>query len=72
VSGPSELDPQRYGVVVSKGTRRGVLLPNVEGIDSAEEQLHVALRKGGIAPTEPHRIERFTVKKAVLGKHGAA
>jgi AmmeMemoRadiSam system protein A len=72
VAGPAELDPQRYGVVVSRGSRRGVLLPNVEGIDTAEEQLRVALRKGGIAPGEEHRIERFTVKKAVLGKHGAA
>jgi MEMO1 family protein len=72
VAGVEDLDPQRYGVIVSKGARRGVLLPNVEGIDSAEEQLRVALHKGGIAASEAHRIERFTVKKAVLGKHGAA
>jgi hypothetical protein len=49
-----------------------VLLPRVEGIETPEEQLRVALRKGGIAEAETYRIERFTVRKSELGKHGAA
>jgi AmmeMemoRadiSam system protein A len=59
----AELDPSRYGIVVTRGLRRGLLLPNVDGIESPAEQLRVALQKGGIQPSEPYRIERFTVSK---------
>jgi MEMO1 family protein len=57
------LDPRRYGVVVKSGARQGVLLPDLEGVDSVDGQLAIALRKAGIAPTESHRIARFTVQK---------
>ena len=56
-----DLDPVRYGVIVSKGHRRGLLLPNLEGIDTAEEQVSIALRKAGISPREDYRLERFEV-----------
>lgn len=56
-----DLDPQRYGVIVSYKGRRGLLLPDLEGVDSVEEQLHIALQKGGISPQEPYNIERFEV-----------
>jgi AmmeMemoRadiSam system protein A len=59
----SELDPHRFGVVVSHGPRRGVLLPHVQGVNDAAEQLSIALRKGGIGAREPYRIERFLVSK---------
>ena len=62
----SELDPLRFGVIVSHGRRRGVLLPNVTGIADADEQMRIALRKAGISESEPYRLERFTVKKARL------
>jgi len=63
VESRSELDPRCYGIVVTRGLRRGVLLPNVEGIDTAAEQLRLALQKGGIAASEPYRLERFTVSR---------
>lgn len=61
--GHEELDPRTYGVVVSSGRRRGVLLPDIDGVDTPEQQLAIAMRKGGIGPCEPHRIERFRVEK---------
>jgi len=61
----SELDPSRFGVVVSApGGRRGVLLPDVEGVDSVEAQISIALSKAGIRPEEPYGLERFEVRKA--------
>jgi len=63
VENRGELDPKRYGIVVTRGLRRGVLLPEMEGIETAADQLRLALQKGGIAPTEPYRVERFSVSK---------
>lgn len=56
-----ELDPKRYGVIVRSGYRCGVLLPNLEGIDTAEEQVDMARRKAGIAAGEPFTLARFEV-----------
>ena len=61
VSGLNELDPQKYGVIVRSGRRSGLLLPNLEGIDSAGEQVEIARRKAGIGPEEPVALERFEV-----------
>ena len=58
-----ELDEKRYGVIVSSGRRRGLLLPNLEGVDSVQEQIDIASRKGGISPGEDIEIERFTVER---------
>lgn len=55
------LDPKIYGVIVVQGRRRGVLLPDLEGIDSPEKQLNIAMRKGGIEPMLPYQIYRFKV-----------
>lgn len=57
------LDPREIGVVVSCGSRRGVLLPGVAGVDTPEEQLAIALRKGGIRPHEPWQVHAFHVVK---------
>ena len=57
------LDEKRYGVIVTAGRRRGLLLPNLEGVDSVEEQLEISCRKGGISPSEHYDIERFTVER---------
>lgn len=60
----SELDPKRYGVIVTKGNRRGLLLPDLEGVDTVEQQLAIAMMKAGISPSEPDvRIERFEVRR---------
>ncbi|MDR0410903.1 MAG: AmmeMemoRadiSam system protein A [Treponema sp.] len=61
ISHSDELDVKRYGLIVSCGNRRGLLLPNLDGVDSVEEQITIALQKGGIHPSEPYTMERFEV-----------
>jgi MEMO1 family protein len=64
VTSPAELDPRRYGVVLAtEDNRRGMLLSDVKGIKTVEQQLTAARRKGGIGEFEPVRIQRFAVKK---------
>ncbi len=64
VASTAELDPQRYGVVLTtEDGRRGLLLPDVKGVKTIEEQLEGARYKGGICESEPVRIQRFAVKK---------
>lgn len=58
-----DLNPDRYGILVEKGGRRGLLLPDLEGVDSVEEQLSIAKRKAGISPDEEVNIYRFTVTR---------
>jgi AmmeMemoRadiSam system protein A/AmmeMemoRadiSam system protein B len=58
----SELDVKRYGVIVSKGFRRGLLLPNLDGVNDVETQLKIAKQKAGIRPDDDDvKIERFEV-----------
>ena len=57
----SDLDVKRFGVIVSSGSRTGLLLPNLEGIDSVGMQVAIALQKGRISPEEPYRMYRFEV-----------
>ena len=58
----SELDPQRYGVIVTNAGRRGLLLPMLDGVDTIEEQIAIAKRKAGIGDYEPGTIlQRFEV-----------
>ncbi len=61
ISSISELDPERYGVIVACGNRQGLLLPKLEGIDTPEEQVEIALRKAGIREDEPYVLARFEV-----------
>ncbi|MDD2426539.1 MAG: AmmeMemoRadiSam system protein A [Eubacteriales bacterium] len=63
VSSVNELDPERYGVIVSNGRRRGLLLPRLEGVDTAEDQLAIALIKAGLDPDKEYKIERFEVHR---------
>lgn len=56
-----ELDPQKYGVIVTKGYRRGLLLPHLEGVDTVEEQISIACKKGDIDMEENPELERFEV-----------
>ena len=55
------LDQNIYGVIVTCGIKRGLLLPNLEGVDSVEEQISIALRKAGIRPDEDYHLQRFKV-----------
>ncbi|MBU1141902.1 MAG: AMMECR1 domain-containing protein, partial [Firmicutes bacterium] len=57
----NELDVKRYGVIVRLGTKSGLLLPNLEGIDTPEDQVKIALRKGGIREDQPYTMQRFEV-----------
>ena len=62
ISSKEELDVKRYGVIVSRGARRGLLLPNLEGVDTVEEQIDIARQKAGIPEdAEDIRLERFEV-----------
>jgi AmmeMemoRadiSam system protein A len=64
INSPDQLDPDEYGVIVSASNkRRGVLLPSLDGIDTAEEQIAICRRKGGIRPSEPVTLQRFTVER---------
>ena len=67
VGSRAELDVKRYGVIVSRGWRRGLLLPNLEGVDSVDYQLRIALSKAGISPSENYDIERFEVVRHETG-----
>ena len=61
IAGPEELDVKRYGVIVTNGSRRGLLLPNLDGIDTVEEQIAIARQKAGISESTPIKLERFDV-----------
>lgn len=56
-----ELDAEKYGIIVSRGGRRGLLLPNLSGVDTVEEQIEIAKQKAGIGEEESIQIERFEV-----------
>jgi len=63
IESADELDPARYGVIVSLNGKRGLLLPDLEGIDDTETQISIAMRKAGIAERDRQRVklERFDV-----------
>lgn len=62
VSSLSEMDVKRYGIIVTKDSRRGLLLPDLEGVDTPQEQYRIACRKAGIDPEEEDvEMERFEV-----------
>jgi len=63
VEGIEELDPEAYGVIVEAGGRKGLLLPDLEGISSAEQQVAIARRKAGINADEPVQLYRFQVQR---------
>jgi len=61
ISSMDELDPKEYGVIVQSGHKRGLLLPDLEGVDTAQHQVDIALRKAWISPGEPYEMFRFRV-----------
>lgn len=61
VSSLEDLDVSRYGVIVTRGARRGLLLPNLEGVDTVEQQIAIAKQKAGIGAHESVELERFEV-----------
>lgn len=69
IESASELDPARFGVIVSRGGRRGVLLPDLDGVDTVAQQVAIAKRKAGIGADEPVALERFEVTRHYDDKH---
>jgi len=63
VKNKSQLDPKKYGVIVECGWRRGLLLPDLEGVDTVERQIEICCLKAGIAPDEPIKLYCFEVKR---------
>ena len=61
IDSEKELDIKRYGVIVSSGHRRGLLLPDLDGVDSPERQVEIARQKAGIGPKEKVKLQRFEV-----------
>ncbi|MCR5357865.1 MAG: AmmeMemoRadiSam system protein A [Lachnospiraceae bacterium] len=62
IDSKDELDVKRYGVIVTKGYKRGLLLPNLDGVDTIDEQVSIALRKAGLSEHEKgYRLQRFEV-----------
>jgi AmmeMemoRadiSam system protein A len=63
VKDKSELNPRRYGVIVQAGGRRGLLLPDLDGVDTVDFQISIAMQKAGIPRGTPVELSRFEVKR---------
>ncbi|MBI3013643.1 MAG: AmmeMemoRadiSam system protein A [Candidatus Tectomicrobia bacterium] len=57
----NELDPRQYGIIVEHEGRRGLLLPDLEGVDTVEQQIEIARKKAGIGADDPVEIRKFEV-----------
>jgi AmmeMemoRadiSam system protein A len=63
IDGLEHLDPKRFGVIVENGSRRGLLLPDLDGVDTAEQQVDIARHKAFIGNSEPVKLYRFAVNR---------
>ena len=63
VESKDQLDPKKYGIIVECGSRRGLLLPDLEGVDTVSKQISICCRKAGIMPDEPINLYHFEVKR---------
>jgi len=63
IDSPAQLDPRCYGCIVECGGRRGLLLPDLEGVNTVEEQINICCLKAGIEPDEPKKLYRFQVRR---------
>ena len=61
IDSPEKLDVKRYGVIVTSGAKRGLLLPDLDGVDTVEQQISIAMQKAGIRKGEKVSLERFEV-----------
>lgn len=59
----SKLDARRYGVIVESGWRKGLLLPDLDGVDTVARQIEICRMKAGISPDEPVQLHRFEVRR---------
>jgi MEMO1 family protein len=63
IASEKDLNPKKYGAIVEAGWRRGLLLPDLEGVDTVERQLEICRMKAGIGMEEPVKLYRFEVKR---------
>ena len=63
VENADQLDPKKYGVIVECGRRRGLLLPDLEGVNSVAQQIEICCQKAGIHSREPVKLYRFEVRR---------
>jgi AmmeMemoRadiSam system protein A len=63
IASEAELDVKRYGVIVRRGHRRGLLLPDLEGVDTVEQQVSIAAQKAGLYSLDGVKFERFQVTR---------
>jgi AmmeMemoRadiSam system protein A len=64
VTNTAELDPKKYGVIVSTSDgKSGLLLPDLSGVETVNQQISICLQKGGISPDEKISVSRFTVTR---------
>jgi AmmeMemoRadiSam system protein A len=63
IDSPEDLNPKIYGVIVTSGEKRGLLLPDLAGIDTPERQIEICRKKGGIGPEEEVKLKRFSVER---------
>lgn len=65
IGSPGELQVKKYGVIVTSGHKRGVLLPDLHGVETVEEQVSIAMQKAGIRPGDTMQLQRFKVTRHV-------
>jgi len=63
IKNKKELDPRMYGVIVECGFRKGLLLPDLDGVDTIDQQINICCQKAGILPSEPIKLYRFEVNR---------
>ncbi len=63
IESKDQLAPKKYGVIVECGFRKGLLLPDLEGVDTVDYQIDICRQKAGIMPDEPVKLYRFEVKR---------
>ena len=63
IDNKNKLNTKRYGVIVNSGYKRGLLLPNIDGIDTVDEQIKIAMKKGNISEDENITLQRFEVNR---------
>lgn len=63
ITGLDQLDAKRYGVIVVAGERRGLLLPDLDGVETPEQQIQIAMQKAGLSPGAQISLYRFQVDK---------
>lgn len=63
VDGVDQLDSKKYGVIVESGLNRGLLLPDLDGVDTVDKQIEICRLKAGISFTAPITLYRFEVRR---------